>query len=131
MLGPDMAASELMLGVVGNVSHHVDGDVVGMQMYEMAQKAASLEALDPEAAVSLAHRAALPGSDSCGRGSIGHPRRLQRVEVRIGRSARWEPRDSGSWVPSGEDWRGFAAGDVHAPGEGLSERSSNHCVSGI
>ena len=106
-----MTMSEIRLGAVRNVSHRVDGDPVGMQVHEMAQKAASLEALHPEASVSLAHRADLPGSDSCGVVS-SHPRGLQRVEVRIGRSARWEPRDSGSWEPRGEDSTGFAAGDV-------------------
>jgi len=64
----DMAVSELMLGPRRNVSNRVDGNSVGMQVHEMAQKAASLEALHPESSASLAHRAALPGSDSCGRG---------------------------------------------------------------
>jgi hypothetical protein len=64
-----MAVSELMLGPRRNVSNHVDGDSMGMQVYEMAQKAASLEALHPEPSVSLVHRADLPDPDSCGSGS--------------------------------------------------------------
>jgi hypothetical protein len=65
----DMSMSVMRVGAVRDVSHRVDGDPVGMQVHEMAQKAASLEAFHPEATVSLAHRADLPGSDSCGSGS--------------------------------------------------------------
>ena len=41
----------------------VDDHAVVMRMREMAQETASLEALNPEPAPRLAHRADLPGSD--------------------------------------------------------------------
>jgi hypothetical protein len=65
MLGMAMIKVEAVRGG----SHRVDSDRVGMRVREMAQEAATLKALHPEAATVPAHRADLPGSDSCGIGS--------------------------------------------------------------
>jgi len=64
----DMTLSVMRVGAGRNVSNRVDGDPVGMQVDEVAQKAAFLEAFHPRVTVFLAHRADLPGSDSFGSG---------------------------------------------------------------